>query len=264
LTKRLIVAAVAVAALVAAGSAYAITGGQRDGTAHPNVGAMMFKDPAAGNTLQLVCSGTLVAPQVFLTASHCTDYLLNDLHTTDVWVTFNTDSSEGPYIHGTMEQNPAYNGKPAQNGNDIAAILLDSAPAGITPATLPPVGLFDQMKVHKTLRQSSPFTAVGYGDGSKEVGGGKPTFFFDGFRWNSTSYFNALTDSWLRLTQNLAVGAGGTCFGDSGGPNFIGDSDTIAAITISGDTACRATNVDLRLDTQSAQDFLAQFGVPRG
>ena len=49
-----------------------------------------------------------------------------------------------------------------------------------------------------------------------------------------------------------------------GQPNFIGDSDTIAAITISGDTACRATNVDLRLDTQSAQDFLAQFGVPRG
>jgi secreted trypsin-like serine protease len=264
LTKRLIVAAVAAAALVVAGSASAITGGQRDGDAHPNVGAMMFEDPSAGNSLQLVCSGTLVAPQVFLTASHCTDFLLNDLHTTDVWVTFNTDSAEGPYIHGTMEQNPAYNGKPAQNGNDIAAILLDSAPEGITPATLPPVGFFDQMKADKTLTQSSAFTAVGYGDGSKLAGGGQPTFFFDGFRWNSTSFFNALNNSWLRLTQNLSVGAGGTCFGDSGGPNFIGDSDTIAAITITGDTACAATNVDLRLDTQSAQDFLAQFGVPPG
>jgi hypothetical protein len=38
----------------------------------------------------------------------------------------------------------------------------------------------------------------------------------------------------------------------------------IAATTISGDSACRSTNVDLRMDTQSAQDFLAQFGVPRG
>jgi secreted trypsin-like serine protease len=265
LSKRLILAVVAAAALVAAGSALAITNGQRDGGAHPNVGAMMaFDDPSQPNALQLVCSGTLVAPQVFLTASHCTDFLLNDLHTTDVWVTFNTNSAEGPYIHGTMEQNPAYNGKPAQNGNDIAVILLDSAPAGITPARLPPVGLFDQMKADKTLGQSSSFTAVGYGTGNKQVGGGKPTFFFDGYRWNSTSLFNALTNSWLRLTQNGSVGAGGTCYGDSGGPNFIGTTDTIAAITISGDSACVSTNVDLRLDTQSAQDFLAQFGVPRG
>jgi secreted trypsin-like serine protease len=264
LSKTLIVAVAAAATLVSAGSALAITNGQRDEDAHPNVGAMMFEDPSAGNTLQLVCSGTLVAPQVFLTASHCTDFLLNDLHTTDVWVTFNTNSAEGPYIHGTMEQNPAYNPKPAQNGNDVAVILLDSAPAGIIPATLPPVGLFDQMKVDKTLTQASSFTAVGYGDGSKQVGGGKPTFFFDGYRWNSTSFFNALTNSWLRLTQNGSVGAGGTCFGDSGGPNFIGTTDTIAAITISGDSACVSTNVDLRLDTQSAQDFLARFGVPRG
>jgi V8-like Glu-specific endopeptidase len=265
LSKRLIVAAVAVAALVTAGSAFAITHGQRDGTAHPNVGAMMaFDDPSQPSTLQEVCSGTLVAPQVFLTASHCTDFLLNDLHTTDVWVTFNTDSADGPYVHGTMEQNSAYNGKPAQNGNDIAVILLDSAPAGITPAALPPVGLFDRMKADKTLTQSSSFTAVGYGDGSKETGGGRPTYFFDGFRWSSTSFFNALTKSWLRLTQNGSVGAGGTCYGDSGGPNFIGTTDTIAAITISGDTACVSTNVDLRLDTRSAQDFLAQFGVPRG
>ena len=264
MSKRLIVAAVAVAALVAAGSAFAITNGQRDGSAHPNVGAMMFEDPTAGNTLQELCSGTLVAPQVFLTASHCTDFLLNDVHTTDVWVTFNTNSADGPYIHGTMEQNPAYNGKPAQNGNDIAVILLDSAAEGITPATLPPVGLFDQMKADKTLTQSSAFTAVGYGDGSKLVGDGKPTFFFDGYRWNGTSFFNSLQDSWLRLTQNASVGAGGTCFGDSGGPNFIGTTDTIAAITISGDSACVSTNVDLRLDTQSAQDFLGQFGVPPG
>lgn len=265
LSKRLIFLAVAVAALLAAGSAFAITGGQRDVNAHPNVGAMMtFDDPSAPTTLQEVCSGTLVAPQVFLTAAHCTDFLLNDLGTTDVWVTFNTNSAEGPYIPGSMVQNPEYNGKPAQNGNDIAVILLDSAPEGITPANLPPVGLFDAMKADKTLTQSSAFTAVGYGDGAKQVGDGKPTFYFDGFRWNATSFFNSLQDSWLRLTQNPSVGAGGTCYGDSGGPNFLGTTQTIAAITISGDSPCRSTNVDLRLDTQSAQDFLAQFGVPRG
>src|SRR4029077_9943410 len=125
----------------------------------PNVGAMMaLDDPSQPDTLQVLCSGTLVAPQVFLTASHCTDYLLNVLHTTDVWVTFNTNSAEGLYIHGSMVQNPLYNGKPAQNGNDIAVILLDSVPQGITPAQLPPVGLFDQMKADKTLKQSTAFT----------------------------------------------------------------------------------------------------------
>jgi secreted trypsin-like serine protease len=265
LSKRLIIAAVAVAALVTAGSALAITNGQHDGNMHPNVGAMMaFDDPSQPSTLQELCSGTLVAPKVFLTAAHCTDFLLNDLHTTDVFVTFNTNSADGPYIHGSMVQDPLYNPKPAQNGNDVAVILLDTAPQGITPATLPPVGLLDSMKANKTLTQSSAFTAVGYGDGDRQTGGGKPTFAFDGFRGNATSFFNALTKSWLRLTQNASVGAGGTCFGDSGGPNFLGTSNTIAATTISGDSACRSTNVDLRMDTQSAQDFLAQFGVPRG
>ena len=133
MAKRLIVAGVAAAALLAAGSALAITNGQHDGNGHPNVGAMMaFDDPSQPNTLQVLCSGTLVAPRVFLTAAHCTDYLLNELGTTDVWVTFNTNSADGPYIHGSMVQNPLYNGKPAQNGNDIAVILLDSTPSGIT------------------------------------------------------------------------------------------------------------------------------------
>jgi secreted trypsin-like serine protease len=266
-SKRLILTGVVAAALVAAGSALAITNGQHDGDAHPNVGAMMaFYDPSTPNTLQELCSGTLVAPQVFLTAAHCTDYLLNTLGITDVWVTFNTNSADGPYIHGSMVQNPQYDGKPAQNGNDIAVILLDSTPQGITPATLPQVGLFDAMKANKTLTQSTAFTAVGYGDGNRQhtQGSGQPTFAFDGFRWQATSFFNALTNSWLRLTQNASVGAGGTCFGDSGGPNFVGNSGTIAAITISGDSACKSTNVDLRLDTKSAQDFLAQVGVPRG
>ena len=32
-----------------------------------------------------------------------------------------------------------------------------------------------------------------------------------------------------------------------------------AATTITGDTPCRSTNVDYRLDTASARGFLAQF-----
>ena len=56
---------------------------------------------------------------------------------------------------------------------------------------------------------------------------------------------------------------GGTCYGDSGGPNVLGagdsETDIVAAITITGDFMCRATNVDYRLDTPSARAFLAQY-----
>src|SRR3954468_23686104 len=187
LSKRLIFLAVAVAALLAAGSAFAITGGQRDGNAHLNVGAMMaFDDPSAPTTLQEVCSGTLVAPQVFLTAAHCTDYLLNDLGITDVWVTFNTNSAQGPYIHGRMLQHPQFhNDKPSSDPHDIAVILLDGTLRGLTPAKLPPVGLFDRMKAAKTLDNSTAFSAVGYGDGNRlhASGSGTPTLYYDGYRW---------------------------------------------------------------------------------
>ncbi|MFL5894011.1 MAG: hypothetical protein ACJ76Z_02715 [Thermoleophilaceae bacterium] len=138
--------------------------------------------------------------------------------------------------------------------------------ASPAPAQLPPVGLFDRMNADGSLNQSTAFTAVGYGDGNRvhTSGGGSPSFYFDGYRWRSTSFFNSLQSSWLKLTQNGSVGAGGTCFGDSGGPNFLGASNTIAGTTITGDTACKSTNVDYRMDTRTAQDFLAQFGVARG
>jgi len=63
--------------------------------------------------------------------------------------------------------------------------------------------------------------------------------------------------------MNPAHGDGGTCYGDSGGPNFleVGDSETniVAGTTITGDFMCRATNVDYRMDTPSARSFLEQF-----
>jgi hypothetical protein len=63
--------------------------------------------------------------------------------------------------------------------------------------------------------------------------------------------------------MNPAHGDGGTCYGDSGGPNFLGsgtgETDIVASTTITGDTMCRATNVDYRMDTASARAFLGQY-----
>jgi hypothetical protein len=63
--------------------------------------------------------------------------------------------------------------------------------------------------------------------------------------------------------EGPATGDGGTCNGDSGGPNFFGAGSTettvIAAVTSTGDILCKATNVDYRLDIPEAQSFLEQF-----
>ena len=77
----------------------------------------------------------------------------------------------------------------------------------------------------------------------------------------ATSSFLALNKAYLRLSQNPATGDGGTCYGDSGGPNFL-DVDgrqVLVAITITGDAVCRATNVVYRLDIARAREFLSRF-----
>ena len=49
---------------------------QPDGNGHPNVGAFLLPRLADGS-LRIICSGTLVTPRVFLTASHCTAFALS-------------------------------------------------------------------------------------------------------------------------------------------------------------------------------------------
>jgi hypothetical protein len=66
----LIGAAAAAAALVFAGLAAGITNGQPDGNGHPYVGALLAQQAFSDGTWE-ECTGTLIAPRVFLTAEHC-------------------------------------------------------------------------------------------------------------------------------------------------------------------------------------------------
>ena len=85
---------------------------------------------------------------------------------------------------------------------------------------------------------------------------------YDPVRRVATQSYLNLQQQWLFMSANPATGDGGTCYGDSGGPHFIGDSDQIVSLTITGDTVCRALEATLRLDTDSARRFLAAQGVP--
>ncbi|HZC28487.1 MAG TPA: hypothetical protein VE269_02015, partial [Gaiellaceae bacterium] len=73
--------------------------------------------------------------------------------------------------------------------------------------------------------------------------------------------FLSLQKSWLTLNMNPSTGSGGTCYGDSGGPHFLGgpSSNLEVSITVSGDAVCRATDTTYRLDTPSAREFLGNY-----
>ena len=62
----------------------------------------------------------------------------------------------------------------------------------------------------------------------------------------------------LLLSNNTSTG--GTCFGDSGGANFLGDSNVIAAVTSFGlNPNCGGTGGVFRLDRQNVLDFIDDF-----
>lgn len=245
---RFVAVAAAVAALAVAGSASAVTGGTVDST-DTNVGALIGVAPSGAE--QLFCSGTLIAPTVFLTAAHCIENI-EALPGARVAVTFDTtfDASSSQLIYGTPVISPYYS-KRQSDPEDLAVVLLSSAPAGITPANVVRrVGYLGGLSL-----RGATFENVGYGV-SQPVNQPKgPTIAGAGTRRASFSGFNALTTGLLRLKQNQ--GYGGTCTGDSGGPQFLGGVEV--SVTISGDTMCKATNVDQRLDTPQAQAFLSQY-----
>jgi hypothetical protein len=132
----------------------------------------------------------------------------------------------------------------------------------VTPVQLPRAGLLDAMKANGTLK-GQQFTSVGYGIQEPQPGPGGITHDFPMERWYSVGTFWALNNVWLRISQNNATGDGGTCSGDSGGPQFLGagasETPVQVSITITGDVFCFATNVDYRLDTRQARAFLKQY-----
>ena len=267
--RKLILMLSAALVLAVASPSGAIVNGELDGDDHPNVGALIADFRGDGNNL-IFCSGSLIAPDVFLTASHCTAFLESQ-GLTEAFVSFDSEleepvTSPPATLHkGTLHTHPdfSFSGPGGMSDpHDIAVVVLDDPVVGITPASLPTLNQLGEAAAKNGLKRQK-FTAVGYGVHEAVLGGGPPSFPFDGARWQAVSAFRSIENAWLHLSQNRSTGDGGTCFGDSGGPNFFGagagETDVIAAITITGDSMCRATNVTYRLDTASARDFLGDF-----
>jgi secreted trypsin-like serine protease len=239
-----------------------------------NTGAFIVK--TTNGQIFPICSGTMITPNVFLTAAHCTAFYTQELApegdvayvSLDSSIPFGSLTSNKtellPVAH--VVTNPNFNQAQSDSG-DIGVLILERDVRGVTPATLPSCGLLDQLVAQNGLKTAT-FTNVGYGVQNRVVGGGVP--FFQDLnpipRMFSFSSFNSLNGGYMRLSQNNSTGNGGTCFGDSGGPNFltVNGQQLIVSITITGDTVCRSTNVVYRLDTVSAQGFLAAVNAACG
>jgi hypothetical protein len=266
---RLVVGLALVAGLVAtAQPAGAITAGQRD-TVHTNVGLVRFTTEEG----RFRCSGTLISPTVVLTAGHCTGET-GDSPATNVYVSFNTDLPLDPlapgitpaeraaraanYITGTAHPDPEWDGVlSVSKQHDQGVVVLD-APAsskwpGITPAPLLPVGTLD---ANQGALKNETFTLVGYG---VEIGAKKAQIVVTERR-STTSYLKNVQDEVVtfQINDRDSKAGGGSCFGDSGGPAFlgryvVGDSSFVNSLT------CNATAGYQRVDTPYARAFLEQF-----
>ncbi len=239
-----------------------ITNGVPTGSNFGNVGALLYdfdENRVIDGRNDFLCSGSLIAPTVFLTAGHCLDFLPAGAQ---VYVSFDPTllpEPSGLIAAEAFHVHPALLVTAGIAKNDLGVVLLPAgATSGITPLELPPVGYLDALAAQGGLR-GQLFLNVGYGYDATSRG--QPRFAYDGVRKVSRSPFKGLTSDWLSLLMNTkATGQGGVCLGDSGSPKFLaGNTNLVVAVTSWVDYFCRATSFSQRVDTPSARAFLRRF-----
>lgn len=246
----------------------AITDGVLDGEDHPYVGLLVFD---VNGSPAWRCSGTLLSPTVMLTAGHCTFGASGGR----VW--FESDVESGipangyPFGGGTSIEFEAVYTHPDYVDNafylyDVGVVILDTPVQSDTYGELAEVGVLDGLATQRGL-QDQFFTPVGYGL--------QNSFPFD--QADRVRYKAEVMLIGVKGTAGVPAGAsalfsnnpgehatGGTCFGDSGGPIFMGDnaanSNVIAAVTSFGlNQTCTGTGGGYRVDTVDDQNFINQF-----
>jgi V8-like Glu-specific endopeptidase len=244
----------------------AITYGVADGADHPAVVLLLMEVNGAPAWR---CSGTLLNATTVLTAGHCTEEPgvvthIRAFTESSVLGGNNNYPYAGPNAvegaQGGIFTHPLYTSA-AFSAHDVGIVKL-KAPGFVLPAnkygTLPAVNALDALQPRRT----TGFTAVGYGlqriNDAAEVNPKQISALK--VRMRSNPYLLQINSGFtgpqsLLLSNNAATG--GTCFGDSGGPNFLGNSLVVAGVTSFGlNGACGGTGGVFRTDRQDVLDFI--------
>ena len=258
--------------------ALAVTSGKPDGAGHPAVVLLLME---VGGKPAFRCSGTLLSPTVLLTAGHCTNNFPGSPYTgmrifteSDVEAGIGTTNNY-PFAGPNAIEATAWHSHPLYQTapffvHDVGVVILQS-PGFVLPTSqygiLPSVNQFDTLTTRRG-QQDVTFTAVGYG--LQESFPTQASFLANNSRTRYVSTPNLVqinvpgfTGNFSMLLSNNSY-TGGTCFGDSGGPNFYGSNSTetkiVAGITSFGlNGNCAGTGGVFRTDRQDVLDFVNTY-----
>jgi hypothetical protein len=273
-SRPMVAALLAVVALTSALAmpAAAIRYGTDDGNGHPYVG-LMVAQAANGNPLWR-CTGTLLSSTVFLTAGHCVAAPTAHI---EIWFSAGPEPLGAGYpaaganrcagvtgypctgdVGGTPHSHPQWD-ENAFWTHDLGVVTLDEPYVSAVYGTLPALNSLDALHAGSSTR----FTAVGYG---------LQLAFPDAAAWkDQAARVRKVAHPWLIQNNTPFSGdidlivsdnaaSGGTCFGDSGGPNFVGSTTVIAGVnSFVYNGQCAGFSGVYRIDKADDVNWLATF-----
>jgi len=269
--KLVTLSAVVVLLAITVVPALAITNGQPDGTAHPYVGLAVFDvdDGEGGTTPSHRCSASLLSPTLVLTAGHCTDGTVAARVWFDEVVQGNPEYpfSGATSYDGTPFTYPGFcigcgNGLPGFAMGDVGVIVLsEPVPTSVvgTYAALPAAGLVD------TLKNKTGVDFVGYGVSIQEMDfpGENPFNRWEGPRNRLFAPSELVSGkfvhsaAFMKLALNPGGGSGGTCFGDSGGPDLLAGTSTVLAVnSYVTNVNCSGVGYSARVDVPAVLSWI--------